>query len=82
MRTVECDIDKCSFKGVKKSFIEHILEVHPEELVKMFDKNKEPKKEAQIPADFDRIAIKSRPDGKRARLGSNGMYYCGGKIGF
>jgi hypothetical protein len=57
--------------------------VHSKDLISKFEK----KQEAQVVVawenkNFDRISAKSRPNGKTARLGKNGMYYCGGRLGF
>lgn len=77
-----CPAPSCNFKGTRSGYFQHFIQFHPSALLKnaerlfiAMDTNT-----GNPDVNDQRIETKVNSEGRRARLGSSGKYYCGGRL--
>lgn len=82
-RTFECPAPNCNHSSKRSEFIEHLVNIHGDKLTKnaaaLFRENPvTPLSDNRT----DPICTKRNANGKEARLGETGKYYCGGSLNY
>lgn len=75
MKILTCSVPNCRFEGTAGSFLTHITENHRKEVIAYFTTHETPTTSGPAPPTRDCIGAKGR-----ARIGSNGKYYCGSRL--
>jgi hypothetical protein len=80
-RLITCPHPHCDYEGKRDLFLEHLATIHMEVLLKKMDVLFLEEKEAKV-AIRERSIIGAQigSNGREARLGETGKYYCGGRL--
>lgn len=80
----KCHVSKCTFNATTDEFLVHLMKDHKKDILTAFDENStrgSPNEKPIVNAPFsDPIITRTNEKGLKARLGSSGKYYCGGKL--
>jgi len=77
-REFNCIAPNCQFNGKNEEFLNHLVSVHKNFVLKNSEKLFLSSDETEL----DRIAIRNNSSGNPARLGKTGKYYCGYNLDF
>lgn len=80
----KCHVNKCTFTSTTDEFMNHLLKDHKKDILLAFDENitkgSEEVQPKQTVLTADPIITRNNEKGRKARLGSSGKYYCGGRL--
>ena len=77
----KCNVPNCNFSASNDEFLSHVLSSHMKEFIKSFDSNFSSSLSDDKPKNIeDPIKATTNSQGRKARLGSSGKFYCGGKL--
>lgn len=83
-RIRKCDINDCTFEAPNDEFFAHLIQNHKKEVLLSFDKDAKAKLQSSVntssvlKAKENQLPLEAQA--QKARIGSSGKYYCGGRL--